>query len=319
MSVDIKKEVDHKQYQIGVIMARFQVSELHEGQTNFVDRVFANHKKVIIFLGVAQIQGNRSNPLDFATRKSMIQERYPDAVILPHKDQRSDALWSKKLDEEIALPFGDLTVLLYGSRDSFIPHYKGKHKAVELETDIPSSGTESRKAVSETIIPTSDFRAGVIHAVYAQRPVTYPTVDVVAINDAGLILLGRKPNEDRFRFIGGFVDRTDENWEAAAKREFIEETGGCEIGDLKYVASTQVKDWRYAKTESGIMTTLFLGKFMWGKTTATDDIEDLQWVYPSKINVEKEIMVEHQELFGKLLIYLNLKPASTESIITVTG
>jgi hypothetical protein len=40
------------------------------------------------------------------------------------------------------------------------------------------------------------------------------------------------------------------------KREFYEETGG-NVGELTYICSQQVHDWRYKGTEHGIMTTLF--------------------------------------------------------------
>ncbi len=269
-----------------------------------IDIVCANHKKVIIFLGVPIISNTKSNPLDFATRKAMIQEMYPDVVILPQKDQRLNEIWSQNLDSQITIPFGELPTLLYGGRDSFIPYYSGKYQVTELSSDIFYSGTEIRKEVSKEILSSSDFRAGVIHATYAQRPVTYPTVDVVALNDKGQILLGKKPNEALYRFIGGFVDRTDKNWEQAAKREFAEETGSCEITDLKYVASSQINDWRYAKTDSGIMTTLFIGKFVYGSIQPSDDIASLHWINPFDINIEKDIMPEHQGLFGELLGYL---------------
>lgn len=302
--MDIKTNINPNDYQIGCIIARFQVHVLHEGHIKLIDKVCSHHKKVIIFLGVPIIGNTKSNPLDFASRKAMIQERYPNVIILPHKDQRSDNKWSENLDNEIKMPFGELTAVLYGSRDSFIPHYMGKYPVIELVTDVFYSGTEVRRQVSQEILSSPDFRAGVIHATYAQRPVTYPTVDVVAINDKGQILLGKKPNESNYRFIGGFVDRTDANWEHAAKREFMEETGGCEIGDLKYVASGAIKDWRYAKSDSGIMTTLFIGKFMWGSIQPTDDIELLAWIDPATIDIKKDIMVEHQELFNLLINYL---------------
>jgi bifunctional NMN adenylyltransferase/nudix hydrolase len=298
--MNIKTEVNPSDFEIGVIMARFQVHKLHEGHIKLIDKVCENHKKVIIFLGVSVVGNTKSNPLDFASRKAMIQELYPKVVILPQKDQRSDEKWSQNLDAEIRTPFGEAPALLYGSRDSFIPHYKGKYPVVELTTDIFYSGTEVRRQVSREILGSEDFRAGVIHATYAQRPVTYPTVDVVAYNEKGQILLGKKPNEKLYRFIGGFVDRTDTNWEMAAKREFSEETGGCEIGDLIYLASGAIKDWRYAKSESGIMTTLFIGKFMWGAITPSDDIASLHWVYPRDINIETDVMIEHRELFVKI-------------------
>jgi bifunctional NMN adenylyltransferase/nudix hydrolase len=74
--------------------------------------------------------------------------------------------------------------------------------------------------------------------------------------------MARKPNETLWRFVGGFVDRNDETYEVAAKKKFYEETGGnARIGELTYICSQQVHDWRYKGTEHGIMTTLFLARF----------------------------------------------------------
>lgn len=299
-----KLDINPSDYEIGVIVARFQVHKLHEGHIKLIDHVCENHKKVIIFLGIPQVGGTKSNPLDFASRRAMIQEKYPDIIILPHKDQRSDERWSQNLDAEILMPYGSkITALLYGSRDSFMTHYKGKFPTFELVTDVYYSGTEVRKEVSRQILGSEDFRAGVIHNAFSQWAVTYPTVDVVAYNESGQILLGKKPNEDRFRFVGGFVDRKDDNWETAAKREFSEETGGCEIGDLKYVTSAQIDDWRYNKTEHGIMTTLFIGKFVMGRIEPSDDIASLHWVNLADLNFETDVMPEHKILFIKLAEY----------------
>lgn len=303
----VKSEINSSDYPIGVLVARFQVHNLHDGHIDLIESVCKNHSKVIIFLGIPVIQNTENDPLDFAMRRSMIQEKYPKIVVLPLKDQRSDEKWSADLDDGIKVPFGDMPALLYGSRDSFIPYYKGKYSTIELITDTFYSGTEVRKQVSREILSSSDFRAGVIHATYAQRPVTYPTVDIVAINERGQILMAKKPNEKLWRFVGGFVDRTDYSWEMAAKREFMEETGGCEIGDLTYIASEQINDWRYRKSKSGIMTTLFLGKFLWGSIKPSDDISQLSWIYPNDLDPETQIMEEHKILFIKLINFLNKK------------
>ena len=295
--------------EVGCIVARFQIHKLHEGHINLIDKVIENHKKVIIFLGVPVIGNTKSNPLDYASREAMVKEAYPNIIVLPLKDQRSNEKWSRELDNQIQVPFGErsaLSAVLYGSRDSFIPYYSGKYDVIELTTDILYSGTEVRKQVSKEILSTSDFRAGVIHATYAARPVTYPTVDIVVYNDKEQILMAKKPNEDNYRFIGGFVDRTDKDWEEAARREFGEETGGnAEIDKPIYVASGMIKDWRYSKSESGIMTTLFCAKYLWGAIQPSDDIFSLHWLHPFEIDVETEIMEEHRELFLKLLEYLN--------------
>jgi len=303
--VSFRSEFDPSKYTVGCVVARFQVDELHLGQRKFMDKVFEHHKKVIIFLGVAPASGQRSNPMDFATRKAMVQELYPEATILPQHDNENDHVWSKNLDAQIKTPYGELSAVIYGSRDSFIPHYFGKFPVVELETTFPENGTEARLNISKDIVTTKEGRKGIIHAVYAARPVTYPTVDVVAYNDNGQILLGKKPNQPLYRFLGGFVDRTDASYEIAAKREFIEETNGCEIGELTYVTSAQINDWRYNKTESGIMTTLFIGKFIFGSTTKGDfdDIESLKWFDIDKVKAE-QIMPEHREIFTRLLKFI---------------
>jgi len=303
MSLTITKEIDTNKYDIGVLVMRVQVHKLSEAHLELINIVFKNHKKVIIFLGVPVIGNTKENPLCFASRRLMLLAKYPLAVVLPLKDKRCDDRWSKELDSQIKNPFGDLSALLYGSRDSFKQFYSGKYKVIELDTTYTCSGTEIRKEVSKEILASEDFRAGVIHATYASRSVTYPTVDVVAYNYKGQILLGKKPNEVKYRFIGGFVDRDDLSWENAAKREFSEETGNCEIGDLTYIASSKINDWRYAKTESGITTTLFLGKFMFGSIQPSDDIAELAWLSSDDITVDN-IMDEHQELFIVLKNYL---------------
>jgi bifunctional NMN adenylyltransferase/nudix hydrolase len=255
---------------------------------------------VIIFLGIPVIQNTRKNPLDFATRKAMVQKNYPDVIILPLKDQRNNEIWSDDLDSQIKIPFGERSALLYGGRDSFIPYYSGKYRTTELVTDTYVSGTEIRNKISKQLLNSSDFRAGIIHANYAQRPVTYSTVDIVAYNDNNQILLAKKPNENKYRFIGGFVDRTDSGFEHSARREFMEETGGANIEGLTYVTSRPIDDWRYTKEESGIMTTLFVGKYTHGQIKPSDDISELTWVNIGDIDLN-HIMLEHVELMATFL------------------
>jgi bifunctional NMN adenylyltransferase/nudix hydrolase len=292
------------------MIARFQVHKLHEGHIALIDSICANHKKVIIFLGIPHVQNTDRNPLDFATRKAMVQKLYPNIIILPIKDNRSNEAWSHELDNQISVPFGSRSTLLYGSRDSFIPFYHGKHKTVELVTEVFYSGTEIRKQVSREILESSDFRAGVIHACTAQYPVPWPCVDVVAYNDRGQILIAQKPNEAKWRFIGGHVDVSDTSLEHAARREFMEESGGCSIDDLKYVCSYKVPDWRYAKERSGIVTSLYIGKFQFGAINPSDDISALKWIDIKTVidldyeGLQKLVVPEHLVLMENLVKYL---------------
>src|SRR3990172_9189558 len=113
---------------VGVIIGRFQIHELHEAHRDLINAVRAKHGRVIIFVGLSPLRNTPTNPLDFNTRKRMIQETYPDIEVYYVEDNPSDYIWSKNLDREITKwlkPFQ--TATLYGSRDSFIPSYTGKY------------------------------------------------------------------------------------------------------------------------------------------------------------------------------------------------
>ena len=57
--------MDTKQeYEIGCIIGRFQIHDLHAAHRDLIDQVVSKHKKVILFLGVARISGTKENPLD---------------------------------------------------------------------------------------------------------------------------------------------------------------------------------------------------------------------------------------------------------------
>jgi bifunctional NMN adenylyltransferase/nudix hydrolase len=304
--MEVKKQIDPAKYEVGVIIGRFQTNKLHEGHINLISQVLSNHKKTIILIGVSRIQNTKKNPLDFASRRAMISELFPSVIVLPVMDQRYDENWSAEVDRTISMPFGEKKTLIYGSRDSFIPHYKGKFPVIELEPSSEHNATNIREEIARETLETSDFRAGVIYSAFNQRPVTYPTVDICAFNQKGEILMARKPSEKYWRFVGGFVDPTDASFEQAALREFREETGGsCVIGNLKYITSHRVADWRYAKEESGIMTTLYLGEYNMGYASASDDIAEVKWVpikeFSNFDGVRTKVMPEHRELMTVLV------------------
>ena len=104
---------------VGVIIGRFQVPELHSAHIELIESVRSYHQKVIIFLGVSPLLVTANNPLDFESRKQMILEKYPDVNVLYIKDIVNDSVWSKRLDEQIrgeALPveiFGVLSNKLF--------------------------------------------------------------------------------------------------------------------------------------------------------------------------------------------------------------
>lgn len=302
----------------GIIVGRFQVNDLHDGHMELFREVRARHNRVIVFVGIAPTEITRTNPLDFETRKIMIQAKFPEFTVLPLADMGSDELWSHLLDQRIdeVADYGDVT--LYGGRDSFVPHYKGRFKPVELCLHGTTSGTEIRDGLTNIVLESSDFRAGIIHAANNMRPRVFPTVDIIIARESSHpsrpgvfntnILLAQKPGETRFRFIGGFADPASENYEADAKREAYEETG-LDVNSLTYLGSTVIKEWRYAKDPDRIKTLVFFGWTSSAHAKAADDIVNAQWFNVEDITPDL-IIPDHQPIFNLLKKFMENKNAT---------
>lgn len=282
---------------IGVIVGRFQVHELHEAHIEIVESVLAKHKKVIMFLGVSAPLCTRRNPLDFVARKEMILQRFPQLTIVSIPDMPSDTDWSKELDKRLreVAPIGSVT--LYGGRDGFIKYYDGSFPTEELEQRIFVSGTEVRKNVSREVKSSVDFRAGVIYAAYNQYQKVFATVDVAILKD-GDVLLGKKPNQTAYRFLGGFADPGDDSFEDAAKREVREESG-IEVGDVMYLGSAKIDDWRYRNEDDKIITHLFTATYVSGTVAPKDDISELRFFNLSALK-KADLVPEHAVLYDLL-------------------
>ena len=266
-----------KKTDVGVIVGRFQVPYLHEGHIDLIQGVCNEHSKVVIALGLSPCLGTRNNPMDFEIRKKMILQRFPDVICLYITDIPDDKAWSKNLDKLILDICPNQTVTLYGGRDSFIQHYTGKFSTEERLLERFVSGTEIRREAANSCKDSADFRAGVIWGVHYQYPRCLPTIDVAIFNeDYTKILLARKPNEKKYRFIGGFADPASPSYEVDVRREVAEEAH-IEIGDIEYVGSAVIDDWRYRNEIDKIKTMLFAAKHIFGRPEADDDIAEVRW------------------------------------------
>lgn len=289
----------------GVIIARFQTPYLHDGHRELIRQVSANHSKLIILLGVSPIMGSRKNPYDYYTREKMIKKDYPNIIVLPVSDHPSDRTWSETLDNLLKSVFPTEQFCLYGSRDSFIPYYSGRFETVELPEHGDYNATELRRQYADKVFDSNDFRAGILYAYYNQYTKVFPTVDVATFrNNRTEILLGKKSTNNKWRFIGGFSDPEDADYESAALRELIEETGDIEVGEMTYETSRKINDWRYRNEADKIITLLFSCDFIQGEPAAKDDIIDLNWFKLADLPQMKEagrLSDEHHELFDFII------------------
>lgn len=292
-----------EQYDVGVIVGRFQVHELHAAHRELIEHVRERHEKIFIFLGLSPLSVSTNNPLDFEARKQMLLAEYPEINVLYAKDVHDDELWSSNLDGMIAdMVTPGQTVVLYGGRDSFISHYTGVWPTRELTQSTFMSGTAQRKSIARSRARASSaFRAGVIWASQARYPTAYTTVDIAILNDVTrTILLGRKVGEKQYRFIGGFSDPKSPTFEHDAVRETREETS-LEVGDLKYIGSAVIDDWRYRNEPDCIKTMLFTAKYLHGRPTPGDDIEEVKWFnFDHQYPLSHMIVPNHRPLMAML-------------------
>lgn len=300
---------------VGIIVGRFQVPKLHEAHINLVDTVLQRHEKVIIFLGLSPIHDIK-DPLDFESRKRMMQEQFPNVTIAYIKDMPNDDIWSQTLDDLIqGLLTPRQTCMLYGGRDSFIKCYSGKYPTQELIQEHWISGTELRALARNQVKGSIDFRLGAIWAHHNRFPTVYTTVDIALIDQKQRkLLLGQKHQDNGlWRFPGGFADPSDLTFECSAARELTEEVPGAEFKLGPYIGSMNIDDWRYRGREDCIRTMFFLAIYTGGQCRAGDDLDEVKWFDLNGIH-KKELVPNHRILLDQLKTFL-----AKEDILKVVG
>lgn len=287
----------------GVIVGRFQVHQLHDGHVALFKAVHSRHARVVVFVGISPNLFTKRNPLDFMTRKAMIQAKFPQFTVLPLLDQPTDQAWSDLLDTKIREVTGYGNVTLYGGRDSFVPHYHGAFSPTELTLTGTEhiKGEDIRNQLTNTVIESPDFRAGVIFAAMNQWPKVITCVDVVmyhyswrasraggtgapvpAVTDDCEFLLVKKPGEPGWRFCGGHAEPTSKTFEEDAKHEASEEVGQ-NLTKMEYIGSAFIPDWRWEAEQDKVKTLVFASETMTLEARAKDDVSDAKWFSVTKI------------------------------------
>ncbi len=176
---------------IGIIIGRFQLHAPHEGHKALFKEVAKRSDRIFILVGESPVLLTDKNPLSFEMRVSSIWKAFGAIPLVKLMDHPSDEIWSNNVDEAIEnclnedtfIVNGDVT--LYGSRDSFIPHYHGKHKTVLLDIKSSESSTQIRKEIIEecftSLKGSTDFKLGIFYATQKKFPVAYPTVDIAIL------------------------------------------------------------------------------------------------------------------------------------------
>lgn len=296
--------------QIGVVVARFQVDELHAAHRDLLAQVRAKADVVCVVLGVTENRGSKRNPLDYIIRKSMVESFWAGQgwstplVILPQHDEPQDSVWSANLDRMLCSTFPGAGFVLYGGPDSFLPHYCGNLLKQELEVEFSERATAVREVIAATPSNSPAFRRGVIYGAYNSWPRLFMCVDIALVDtSAAKIWVGKRKTEDQFRFFGGFVDQRDASLELAAGRELEEEAGISGCYNPRFLGSFKISDYRYRTPDDGLLMTALFMVDSKELPRAGDDIDE---VHERSLDQGRSALVDammpcHRELMIRVL------------------
>ena len=160
---------------IGVIVGRFQVSELTNGHKELINYALNHYDKVIIFIGTTpNDKVDVKNPLNYSMRKNMIWSAFNNIFkIFPLQDKNNFPIWVQNLDMTLSFYLDKIIgnvpneITMVGSRDSFIEGYVKNGGIFKTEfyysTNDSINGTDSRENDAKNEINSVDFRKGIIY------------------------------------------------------------------------------------------------------------------------------------------------------------
>ncbi|MDQ6963231.1 MAG: NUDIX domain-containing protein [Mariprofundaceae bacterium] len=290
--------------QTSVVIGRFQVPDLHEGHRHLLD-VANQADQLIIVVGVHVFPASRDHPMDFDSRRMMLEKYYPQATILGLNDTASDRVWSAHLDALIQAHTIFESVILYAGRDSFSSHYYGQFSVHHVAQIEQHNGQGLRQKVRDKPLDSHDFRHGVVYATQAKYSTFYMTVDIALLcqyEGRTWVLLGYKKHEPkRWCFPGGFVDAGDETTELAARRELYAETAYQSKDDLKLVGHFRIKDWRQTPDQQ-LITFFYTTWCDYTSFKAANHLEQLAWHSLEHLD-QINFADDHAMLYQQLIAY----------------
>lgn len=285
---------------VGVIVGRFQVANLTEGHKEIFEHVLSKrHNQNLVVLGVAPFSATRNNPLDFDSRRRMIEDTYPGKfTVLYIKDCCSDAEWSAALDRLVGDIAGRRPVTLYGSRDSFTKHYSGRYSCEAYQQRLYCSGSQEREEFGKVVSSSPEWRAGCVYATQNREPVVHAAVTAVVLDDTNRVYLARRRGEKGLSLFHGLVSTQDECYVDAAKR-VVSEAMGLEVSHLATFCASWLNDWRFNAEEDQVLSTALILRKVFGAVRVPPDCLSIELVSLDSVD-EDALTLESRTIWREL-------------------
>ena len=298
-------ETETNEKVVAIIMS-LQTPVVDDFYKSLVHSVQLDNKdaKLDLIIYTPAVVASKNTPFEYKTVEWMAVCAFDGVFskIQQIKDCNDHEKWCSDLDALV--PEG---AVIYEFDDAILSAHEydklGKREVKILNSGLAAHEQELReKNDSET--QNLDFRRGMMHAVSIQYDTVFPTVDCVIFQDDTLskIYMARKPDEKKWRFIGGFADPNDTSYSCAARREAKEETGlDCVCFD--WIGSAKIDDWRYRSERNKIITNIFAMKVVGGTPKPDDDIKEIKLVDVNELSFD-DVQPEHHVILEKVKHYI---------------
>lgn len=296
--------------EVAVIYLPFQLPRIDLYET-LLREILSKHTYVVFALPISKVSPTKHCPLSFSMREQMIRSslsQYVNIVAVPNEKYFENQV--KALHTAVENIWLTRQIHLY-TDTAFLEAYNGSWIVSKIQIDErPIQNLIGKQLLLDIKDPQEAFRTGIIHAMNSQWPINWLTVDMAIIRRVDKkvqVLLGKKPGEKKWRFVGGFKDRKDATIEDAVLREGGEEAliSGINPRDVfktpTYISSRNVNDWRYRNELDGITTVFYQVEFIGteDQLKAGDDIEEIHW-FGIDILHDYDFEGEHSLLFQDL-------------------
>jgi len=265
---------------VGVIVGRFQVANLTEGHKEIFEHVLSKgHNQNLVVLGVAPFSATRNNPLDFDSRRRMIEDTYPGKfTVLYIKDCCSDVEWSATLDNLISDIAGRRPVILYGSRDSFTKHYSGKYSCEAYQQRLYCSGSQEREEFGKVVSSAPAWRAGCVYATQNREPIVHAAMTVVLVDEDDYVYLFKRDDEWSLSFVTSMV-QADQATAGEMAMDMTITLAGIEVEVVAYAGLVWLTDWRFRAEDDRVLSTVVVVRKLFGVISPGKDVGSVERVH----------------------------------------